>query len=334
MQIYKYGHYALESWKVPDLVGRILPADECILPEYVAFVADPPRAPKNSKVTIHSCIIKGAKDYTTVDGLCLPELAYMQVANSCTDVELIYLGLQLVSGYEGKRPICTIRDIYACASSLEGHHGRSRVLTILPYLCEGSRSPMETLTFMLLSLPVHLGGRGFRDLELNYPIESVAHGKSYVADICWPEKRLVIEYQSQYHASDIQKARDKKRRTILESEGYHVIEVWSEDIHKPKLFEALVLELQRQTGKRVRYRTGKFIENFTRLRDILFSEGRQHTKRASSLVRISWHELPKFPWIWKAYELYRTYHKKLLWNFKNRYSLDHPRTWHEGFLNT
>lgn len=316
---------------VPDYIGRVRPANETIHPEFIAFVADPPRPNRNTKVKIHSCIIKGAEYYTTSDGRCLPELAFMQVANTYSDVDLIYLGLQLVSGYKGNRPICTIKDIYTCAATLEGHQGRSRVLTIIPYLCEGSRSPMETLLYMSLCLPVHLGGRGFRELQFNYPIESITYGRSYYADLCWPEKKLIIEYQSKYHESAEQKKRDAQRRQILEFEGYHVIEVWSEDLHKADLFEALVLEIQRVTQTRVRYRSGKFIENYTRIRDILFSEGKQQHTRSSSLTRISWHELPKFDWIWQAYSRYLKYHKKLLQKFKSKYFIHGPLLWHEEF---
>lgn len=324
MRLYKFGHYALQAWKVPNLRGRILPSDELILPEFVVFGSGGGSPTSDDKIKIHKCIIQGAENYTSPDGVCLPELAYMQVANSLNKIELIYLGLQLVSGYEGKPPITTIEAIYNCAISLVGFHGRRKVLKALPYLCEGSRSPMETLTYMKLCLPIHLGGRGFRKFVFNYPIYSETYRSQFFADLCWPEKKLIIEYQGSHHNEEWQRKKDLKRQKILENEGYQVIEVWNEDLHDKERFEDLVLRIQNAAKARVRYLSGKFVENYIKIRDILFSYGYQHTRRASSLTKIRRTELPSRPWISKAYHLYLRWHEQFITRFKSKYFSTNP----------
>lgn len=318
MKAYLYGKYALLSWNIPNILGRIEPEGEYIQAEFVAFRKNPPRLDRNVNAVVHQCLIKGAEKYTTEDGRCLPELAFMQAANSYNDAQLIYLGLQLVSSYDGKAPLCTIEDIYNCAFSLHGHHGRRRVLTIIPYLSEGSRSPMETITYMNLSLPVSRGGRGFRKFQLNYRIDLDNYSRYFIADMCWPEKKIIVEYQGQHHHKPEQRERDLERRRLLESEGYHIIEVWSEDIHKAERFEAIVQEIEKVSKKRVRYRSGKFVENYIHLRDLLFANGRQRTTRQSRLTQISWHELPRLPWMWDIYQLYVKYYRKFLLKFQEK----------------
>lgn len=326
MSIYKFGHYALQAWKIPDLVGRILPADTLVQPSYIVFGPAKGSIDKASKITIHESKIKRAEYYTTPSGLCLPELAYMQVANEHNLVELIYIGLQLVSGYQGKAPITTVQALYECAISLHGYHGRPAVLKAIPYLREGSRSPMETLTYMKLCLPVSLGGRGFRDFVFNYPIRSEKYNRNFYADLCWPEKKIIIEYQGSHHHQEKFKAKDEVRRLILESEGYQIIEVWAEDLHDKERFEEIVLAVQAASEKRVRYRTGKFIENYTRIRDILFSYGHQRNKRQSSFVKIARSELSAKPWISRVYELYLIYHRRFISRFKMKFFYLHPRS--------
>lgn len=319
-----YGNFALLAWQVPDLLGNILPEETSISPEYVVFDAYGYEPGRDSEVKVHSCIIEGAEQYTTAKGDSLPELAYMQVANTYHDVHLIYLGMQLVSAYSDKTPICTIKAIEDCATNLKRHHGRKTVLRLTPYLCEGSRSPMETITYMLLSLPVHLGGRGFRKLQLNYPIWSEKHQRGFYADLCWPEKKLIIEYQSAYHKDLFQAKADQERRAILESEGYKVVEVWARDIYDVERFEDLVLHLQKLTNKRIRYRSGKFILNQQRIRDILDYKGMQTIVCPTALEVVPEHRLARRSWIQEAYQLYLVYYENFVFRF---FSL--PKSWRQ-----
>lgn len=326
MEKYLYGKFALQAWGIPDIHGKIEAEDAVVQAEYVVFSKDGFRSGRDTKATVHSCTIEGAKNYTTHNGACMPELAFMQVAKSYTDIELIYLGLQLVSGYRGHEPLTTVHAIEDCALELKRHHGRGSILKIAPYLCEGSRSPMETITYMLLRLPVHLGGRGFKHLQFNYEITSLVNGRTYYADLCWPEKKLIIEYQSKYHESAKQTLRDQNRKAALEAEGYQVVEVWAEDIYNLERFENLVTHLQKLTGKRIRYRSGKFILNHKRIRELLVCEGRQATTEPTALTLIKSDGLPQRSWLKKAYSLYLKYHKNLLAKFAIGYYHKNPRS--------
>lgn len=312
MMKFTYGNYALQAWKVPHIQGNILADEQLVHPEFVVFSQDGYESGRETKTTVHTCTIEGVEEFTTASGHSLPELAYMQVAKTYNDIEMIYLGLQLLSGYDGKSPICTIEAIEQCATTLKKHHGRKTVIRLAPYLCEGSRSPMESITYMLLSLPVHLGGRGFKKLQLNYPIYSEKYNRQFYADLCWPDKKLIIEYQGSYHSESTQIVSDRERRKILESEGYTVVEVWAKDIYDKDRFEDLVLKLQAITKKRIRYRSEKFIQNYTKIRDILEYAGEQENIRPSDLVQIPRAEVPRREWIQEAYDLYQIYYKKFV----------------------
>ena len=71
-----------------------------------------------------------------------------------------------------------------------------------PWILNNAASPREAALALLMTHPNHLGGYHFARPTLNYSIEltSLARPLSrkeyYVADVCWPAQRLVLEYDS------------------------------------------------------------------------------------------------------------------------------------------
>lgn len=121
------------------------------------------------------------------------------------------------------------------------------------YLVKGSASPMESLLSMLLCLPPSLGGFGLPRPELNCPIEtnegSVAMRR---CDLCWPDQRFALEYDSDTFHSDASKLHlDSSRRSTLEKAGVHVVSVTKNQVFdRGQLFNLATIASKR-LGKRL-----------------------------------------------------------------------------------
>ena len=299
IQKYLCGKRALDYWKVPHVRGN-LELEETVFPlEYVIFTSKPLYRPQ--RALLRTCRIPGAEKYTQ-QGVCTLPLVFLQVANDYSIHELIYLGLQICSYRENQPPLCTVKELRQCAEKLHGHRGRRKALRAIRYLDEGSRSPMESILYMMLRLPNALGGCGFTEIKLNHKIQLKKSRHIYYADLYVPSCKLDIEYDSQtYHNKPEAFSKDAIRSAHLEAEGYQVISVRPEQLVDLKHFETLARNLSRRIGKQIRIRARKFIESFTALRDLLLNKAcaiRSRFKRTRYL------EIPRFPGISAIYELY------------------------------
>ena len=97
-----------------------------------------------------------------------------------------------------------------------------------------SRPPLETKTAILLTFPAKLGGYGMPRPQMNHTILPTAEDlpfsqfASYEVDLCWPERRAVVEVDSKrYHSSAERLDADAKRRNSLKSMGWKVTTVTS-----------------------------------------------------------------------------------------------------------
>lgn len=278
---YLFGISALQTYNIPDVWSKIVPMKKVFLngkakKEIIFFKEGSIYVPSEYRknVIVHTSKIKGAEKYVTSDGRCSIPLAYMQVANDFNFIEYVYLGMQIVSGYGGRSPICSIAELYECAASLEGYPGRSTALKAISFLCEGSRSPMESLLYMMLRLPVHYGGRGFKKIKLNHKIRLEEYNCTFYADLIWEEKNLIIEYMGEWHSETAeQREADERRKVLLESAGFTVLWVWKIDVFDKTNFELLVNLISSCTRHYVRYRSGKFVIGFTQIRKILTKPG-------------------------------------------------------------
>jgi very-short-patch-repair endonuclease len=296
---YIYGRFALDYWDVPAIRGKIEPPDAIFPEEYVIFTDKPLYRP--DRAIIHTCSIRGAEKY--VDGpACTLPLVFLQVALDYTIHELIYLGLQFCSYREGDRPRCTVEELRACAEELRGHRGRRKALRAIRYLCDNSRSPMESILYMFLRLPNALGGCGFKEIVLNKKIVLEDGGKTYFADLYVPSCKLDIEYDSEeFHSFASALSRDRERAAHLEAEGFRVVSVGYSQLTDLKAFRNLVRQLSRLIGKRVFIRARKFFENFVALRDLLLRKG--HSLR-SRFRKVHRHEFPWYSGVRAAYKIY------------------------------
>ena len=156
------------------------------------------------------------------------------------------------------------------ATNLKGRRCASRAL---PYVLEGSASPMETALGMLINLPFRLGGYNFEAPLLNYPLNRLLQFKDRLGDkplrcdFLWPEYRLGMEYDSDAeHLGSAELARDSARRNALTAAGLRVITVTRPQIMDTARLRKVAEELAELMGRRLRIPKDGFAARHAELR--------------------------------------------------------------------
>lgn len=253
-----------ESWIVPDRPVDVL-----------LFNQEARR--RSQKVSSHlwSLPLPDGAFYRDGD-VCVssPEFTFLQMASRLSIIQLIALGCELCGTYVQvprnrqhpgaiddfpKRvvPLTNIEKLEAFVAASEGAQGVRKARRALRYIAEGARSPMESMTYLLLCLPPLLGGYGLPKATLNPLIsldeeaQSIALRRHAVGDICWIEEKLDVEYQGEIH-SGAQKMREDAGREIgIESMGWRVIAVTSAQVLDGEQFGAVAKEAAKYLKRRL-----------------------------------------------------------------------------------
>ena len=206
-----------------------------------------------------------------------PEFVFLQMAQQLTITQLIALGCELCGTYvllpknvshpgsldempKRLAPLTSIARISALLESVDRANGKTKAERALKYLVEGSRSPMETMVYMLLCLPVMEGGYGLpkpemnAEIPLNYEAQTIAQRRHCEGDLCWPERKLDIEYHGEVHVGAAQMKSDVGRELGIEHMGWRVITVTSPQVFNADRFETVAKEAASHLGKRLRAR--------------------------------------------------------------------------------
>lgn len=204
-----------------------------------------------------------------------PEFLFLQMASELTIVQLVALGCELCGTYillpkdvvlpssfdeypERVAPLTNIKKIEALLSDAGPARGVKKARRALKFVAEGSRSPMETKTYMQLCLPPMLGGYGLPKAELNPEIKLDEEARkltgSYTCygDICWPDDRLDIEYYGEVHAGANKMKRDAGRTLGIEHMGWRVLTVTSPQVFDIEKFETVAKAAAAHLGYRLR----------------------------------------------------------------------------------
>ena len=171
--------------------------------------------------------------------VCSPELVFLQLAGSLSFLELICLGYELCGIYSdeknerlgvlGRMPLTSVSKIEDVLLLCAGVNHVVKARRALSYVIDGSASPMETALCMRLSLPYSLGGYAIPRPLLNERIGFADRvgsdlGRSFCCcDLSWPEFRLAVEYDSDFHASSQKIFKDADRRNALLALGVEII---------------------------------------------------------------------------------------------------------------
>ncbi|MCL1896470.1 MAG: endonuclease domain-containing protein [Clostridiales bacterium] len=243
--------------------------------------------------------------FTNIDeGLAVstPPFCFFQMACELPLVKLIELGFELCGTYslpvsrkhgnvqnneDGiakqtsyKHPQLTnTKAIKNFTSRMEGVSGQKKACRALRYIADGSGSPMETILFMLLTLPQKLGGYGLPTPELNKRIDTPYAAKNsavpvkeyYVCDLFWPEAKLAVEYDNDlYHTGADRIAKDSNKRLDLKARGITVITVTNIQIRSAIGFDRIAKTIAGALHKRLQYANSQQFQKAKReLRRIL-----------------------------------------------------------------
>ncbi|MDO5335616.1 MAG: hypothetical protein Q4F23_06070, partial [Coriobacteriia bacterium] len=226
-----------------------------------------------------------------------PELCFLQMAETLSLSKLIELGFELC-GYYGKdphgesRPLVKLQPrttparIKTLLNRCSGVPGVLNAKRAIGYVLADFASPMETILAMLLCLPQNLGGYGLPRPKMNHHVSTqnpkpasanVSGLYGFWCDLCWPEQKFALEYDSDaFHAGSEKLNKDSRRRTLIELEDYHVLSVTKKQLYDQAAFDELAQACAKSLEFRLRIRNQRFHSNKYKLRkELLFERCRQ-----------------------------------------------------------
>jgi hypothetical protein len=169
-----------------------------------------------------------------------PAYVFLQLAEVLSLVELVVQGDYLV-----RQGCFTPEQLVAvCASSGEDHAGRALLAARL--VREGVDSPMETRLRLLLVLA------GLPEPKVNYVLLDDNGRVRRRFDLCYPQVRVIVEYDGRQHAEDpAQYDHDRDRREELDEQGWRIVVVTAEGIYRdPERTLRRVTQVLRARGSR------------------------------------------------------------------------------------
>jgi hypothetical protein len=187
-------------------------------------VPHPHRAPIGRGVRGHS--VRGsALDMRIWDGVRIssPERLWCELSGSLDDIELIVAGDFLI---HWRLPFTNSGALADAVARFSGRRGVRGLQVAHPLLNDRSESPKESQ----LRAIVVLGGIG--GVVANLPI-TTSGGNRYRADLAIPERRMIIEYQSELHRTPEAFRADMTRVSRLEADDWYVMLVNSDDLDDP-----------------------------------------------------------------------------------------------------
>jgi hypothetical protein len=159
----------------------------------------------------------------TVEGVRLssPEQTLVDLASLLPLVELVVVGDHLVrTGLATPR---RLRDF--CAASTQP--GASAARAAVRYVRERVDSPMESRLRMLIVLA------GLPEPRVNLLVGDDDGVVKRKYDLCWPEIKLIVEYDGRQHVERIEQwESDVARREAIDDSGWRIIVILAADIYK------------------------------------------------------------------------------------------------------
>ena len=238
------------------------------------------RSQKNGRAS-HLCQLalpSGAVVSRNGKMIASPELMFLQLACKLNIHRLILLGLQLCSHPPGNPSgaITTKQNLKTFLAKTSGHRGHPKALRAVKYLENGSASIMESMAYMLLTLPHALGGYGLGGAVFNHEIKLKGEAvtrlgqKRCFTDLYYKQARLAVEYESfTFHSSPSEQGKDVMRSAILNRHGVEVIRLSTIQLYDKDACMDFVFNLASRLGKRIQIRTKKFNEKHALLRALL-----------------------------------------------------------------
>lgn len=207
-----------------------------------------------------------------------PELLFLELASKLSIHRLILLGLQLCSHPPGKpsEAITTKQKLNKFLEKTLGHIGHRKALRAVKYTENGSASVMESLAYIILTLPHSLGGYGLKGAVFNYEVMVKSKARMGLGeircytDLYYKQVKLAVEYESfAYHSSPSELGKDALRSALLERQGVDVMHLSTIQLYDMDACRVFAFNLAARLGKRMQIRAKSFDEMHTLLRKLL-----------------------------------------------------------------
>lgn len=176
------------------------------------------------------------------------------------------------SGYQVE-PLTTTRALKGFVSLNPSLRGAQKAARIMRYVSDGSASPRETKKALVLGLPMMHGGYGLGFPCMNYEVkaspaaQALTGKRSFRCDLCWPEAKLDVEYQSkESHAGETKRILDSRRTNALVAMGWTVICVTNDELDSLVATDAIAETIRRHLGKRPQIRVSGYHARKLKLR--------------------------------------------------------------------
>lgn len=221
--------------------------------------------------------------------ICSPGFCLQQLCAGASVPRAVAAAMEVCGGYAlsaaaprgfHERPPLETPEALARRFAHEHGYGARRVREALELAVPGSRSPMETVVALFFTLPVELGGCGLPAPLLNVRIEipgdlAAALGRPYlVADMCWPDRRVILEYDSYiWHLPPAAFDGTQSRNEGLRDEGWMVRSVTSGILADDRLRRLLVSRVLRRFGRPMPDDEGFDLRQRALVRDLLGIRG-------------------------------------------------------------
>lgn len=171
------------------------------------------------------------------------------------------------------KPLVSVRAIADFAMRNPSLRGSRRLADVLRYAADGFASARETQNALVLGMPMMHGGLGLGIPRMNYEVKAsptarALTGKSsFRCDLCWPEAKLDVEYQSRKcHEGEEMRISDSRRTNALLSMGWTVIGITNDELNSVVATDAIAETIRRHLGKRTPVRVSHYHERKLKLR--------------------------------------------------------------------
>lgn len=187
-----------------------------------------------------------------VDGfpVVAPERVLLQLAGSLSHRDLVRAGDHLV---RREQPLSEIGRLHALAAASRGVRGVRAFRAAVERVRNGTDSPRETDTRLALV------DAGLPEPVIGHRIHSSAGTYLGRPDLAYPDARIAIEYEGEYHREREQYAIDIHRRERMEDEGWIVIRVISDHLASPAAEAALARRVAGALLRHTLAESGRFV---------------------------------------------------------------------------
>lgn len=207
-----------------------------------------------------------------------PELMFLELSSKLDIHRHILLGLQLCSHPPGNpsMAITTKKKLKTFLAKTSGYRGNLKALRTVKYIEDGSASVMESMVYMILTLPHALGGYALEGAVFNHEIKLKDEAgkrlgqKRCFTDLYYKPAKMAVEYVSfAFHNSPLEQGKDLMRSAILERQGVEIICLSTIQLYDKDACMDFAFNLASRLGKRIQIRARKFNEMHALLRALL-----------------------------------------------------------------